>query len=48
MDITKSKKKLLLTIGVDEGEIQPKARFIEDLDAESLDSVELIIEFEEN
>nr|HPK40870.1 acyl carrier protein [Candidatus Cloacimonadota bacterium] len=34
-------------LGSDEAEIQPNARFIEDLGADSLDSVELIMKFEE-
>ncbi|MDD2649980.1 MAG: acyl carrier protein [Candidatus Cloacimonetes bacterium] len=43
----KVKEIIIDKLGVDEGEIQPKARFIEDLGADSLDSVELIMKFEE-
>ncbi|MGB8648095.1 MAG: acyl carrier protein [Anaerolineae bacterium] len=34
-------------LGVDESKVTPKARFREDLEADSLDLVELIMEFEE-
>ncbi len=34
-------------LGVDESKVVPSARFREDLDADSLDLVELIMEFEE-
>lgn len=34
-------------LGVDEAKVVPSARFREDLDADSLDLVELIMEFEE-
>jgi len=34
-------------LGVDEGEVIPSARFINDLGADSLDLVELIMSFEE-
>jgi acyl carrier protein len=34
-------------LGVDEGRIAPAARFREDLEADSLDLVELIMQFEE-
>jgi len=34
-------------LGVEESEIVPSARFIEDLGADSLDTVELIMKFEE-
>jgi acyl carrier protein len=48
MDIAAKVKEIIIDkLGVDEGEIQPKARFIEDLGADSLDSVELIMKFEE-
>lgn len=33
-------------LGVDEGEVVPSANFIQDLGADSLDTVELIMEFE--
>ncbi len=35
-------------IGVDESEITPKANFVDDLGADSLDVVELVIAFEES
>ncbi len=34
-------------LGVDESKVTPSARFREDLEADSLDLVELIMEFEE-
>jgi acyl carrier protein len=34
-------------LGVDEGEITPSASFIDDLGADSLDQVELVMAFEE-
>ena len=34
-------------LGVDEGQVTPAARFREDLEADSLDLVELIMAFEE-
>jgi acyl carrier protein len=34
-------------LGVDPGKVTPEARFREDLEADSLDLVELIMEFEE-
>jgi len=33
-------------LGVDENEVSPEANFIQDLGADSLDTVELIMEFE--
>ena len=33
-------------LGVDESEVKPEASFTNDLDADSLDTVELIMEFE--
>ena len=35
-------------LGVDENKITPTAHFIEDLGADSLDTVELIMQFEED
>ena len=35
-------------LGVDEGEITPTASFVDDLGADSLDTVELVMAFEEN
>ena len=34
-------------LGVDKSKITPKAKFIDDLGADSLDTVELIMQFEE-
>lgn len=34
-------------LGVDPGQITPEAHFIDDLGADSLDTVELVMEFEE-
>jgi acyl carrier protein len=34
-------------LGVDESEVTPNARFIDDLGADSLDTVELVMRFEE-
>jgi len=34
-------------LGVEEGDVTPQAKFIEDLGADSLDTVELVMAFEE-
>jgi len=48
MDITTKVKELIKEkLNIDENEIVPTARFIEDLGADSLDTVELIMKFEE-
>ena len=48
MDILAKVKDLVVEkLGVEESEIVPEARFIEDLGADSLDTVELIMKFEE-
>ena len=48
MDITAKVKELIVEkLGVEESEIVPAARFIEDLGADSLDTVELIMKFED-
>jgi acyl carrier protein len=48
MDILAKVKELVVEkLGVEESEIVPEARFIEDLGADSLDTVELIMKFEE-
>ncbi len=48
MDIeTRVKELIVEKLGVDMSEVVPNARFIEDLGADSLDSVELIMKFEE-
>jgi acyl carrier protein len=41
------KKIIVELLGVDEGKVTPQARFREDLEADSLDLVELIMAFEE-
>ena len=41
------KKIIVDLLGADEGKITPEARFREDLEADSLDLVELIMAFEE-
>ena len=48
MDIAaKVKKVVVAELGVDAAEVTNEARFIEDLGADSLDTVELIMKFEE-
>jgi acyl carrier protein len=47
-NITAKVKELIVEkLGVEESEIVPTARFIEDLGADSLDTVELIMKFED-
>ncbi|MBO0783738.1 MAG: acyl carrier protein [Ktedonobacteraceae bacterium] len=41
------KKIIVDQLGVDEGEVLPNASFVEDLNADSLDLVELIMSLEE-
>ena len=41
------KKIIVEQLGVDEDKVVPKARFVEDLGADSLDTVELVMAFEE-
>ena len=41
------KEVIVEKLGVDEAKITPEARFVEDLGADSLDVVELIMGFEE-
>lgn len=50
MSDTEAKVKEIIVelLGVDEDQIVPEARFREDLEADSLDLVELIMAFEEN
>jgi len=43
----KIKQIIVDELGVDEGEVTENARFIEDLGADSLDLVELVMRFEE-
>jgi len=41
------KKIIVEQLGVDDGEVKPEASFVEDLNADSLDLVELIMSLEE-
>jgi acyl carrier protein len=43
---TKVKAIIIDKLGVDEGDVNPEASFTNDLGADSLDTVELIMEFE--
>ena len=43
----KVKKIVVEHLGVDEGKVTPEASFIDDLGADSLDTVELVMAFEE-
>ena len=43
----KVKQIIIDELGVDENEVTPNARFIDDLGADSLDTVELVMAFEE-
>ena len=46
-DITSKVKEIIVEkLGVDEAEITPEANFTKDLGADSLDTVELIMDFE--
>lgn len=46
-DITSKVKEIIVEkLGVDESEITPEANFTKDLGADSLDTVELIMDFE--
>lgn len=46
-DIDKKIKEIIVAkLGVDEGQITPEASFTNDLGADSLDTVELVMEFE--
>jgi len=46
-NLTKVKEIIIDKLGVEESKITSNARFIEDLGADSLDTVELIMQFEE-
>jgi acyl carrier protein len=47
MDIDVKVKEIIMNkLGVDEGQITPEASFTNDLGADSLDTVELVMEFE--
>jgi len=43
----KVKKIIVEQLGVEESQVQPEAKFIEDLGADSLDTVELVMALEE-
>ena len=43
----KVKQIIVEQLGVDEGEVTPNASFVDDLGADSLDNVELVMELEE-
>ena len=43
----KVKEIIVEQLGVDEGEVTPNASFVDDLGADSLDTVELVMAFEE-
>ena len=45
---SKVKSIIVEQLGVEEAKVTPDARFIEDLGADSLDVVELVMSFEEN
>ena len=45
---SKVKKIVAEQMGVDEGEISPETSFVNDLNADSLDTVELVMELEEH
>jgi acyl carrier protein len=47
-DIEEQVKKIVVEhLGIDETKVTPEARFIDDLGADSLDTVELVMAFEE-
>lgn len=47
VDIDKIKAIIVEQLGVDESEVTPEAHFIDDLGADSLDTVELVMALEE-
>ena len=47
-NLTKIKEIIIDKLGIEESKITLEARFIEDLGADSLDTVELIMQFEED
>ncbi|AEA34173.1 acyl carrier protein [Hippea maritima] len=48
MNVAEEVKKIVVEqLGVDEDEVKPEAKFIEDLGADSLDTVELVMAMEE-
>ena len=46
-NLTRIKEIIIDKLGIEESKLAPDARFIEDLGADSLDTVELIMQFEE-
>ena len=46
-NLTRVKEIIIDKLGIEENKLTPDARFIEDLGADSLDTVELIMQFEE-
>tara|TARA_S200000501_G_scaffold228085_1_gene213884 strand:+ start:6359 stop:6595 length:237 start_codon:yes stop_codon:yes gene_type:complete len=46
-NLTRIKEIIIDKLGIEENKITTEARFIEDLGADSLDTVELIMQFEE-
>lgn len=47
VDFEKIKKIIVDQLGVDESEVTPQASFVDDLGADSLDTVELVVALEE-
>ena len=48
MDVEAKVKEIIVEqLGVDEGQVSPEASFIDDLGADSLDTVELVMAFED-
>ena len=47
IEFDKIKKTIAEQLGVDESEITPESHFIDDLGADSLDTVELVMQLEE-
>ncbi len=47
VDVNKVKEIIVNQLGVDASEVTPEASFIDDLGADSLDTVELVMAFEE-
>ena len=46
--LDKIKEIVIDNLGVDEAKVTPEAKFIDDLGADSLDTVELIMQFEDD
>ena len=44
---SRASKRIVDHLGIDESKVIPKAKFIDDLGADSLDTVELVMAFEE-